>query len=369
MSESTTVHPEVAAFVAEVRARLLDLGEEQREDLLDGLEADLADQRADGADLGDPAAYAAELRAAAGLPEQPRRRTPPAWRAPRAEDVERLLDTARRQWFAELQRHPAGPRAWEVVAALRPAWWVARAWALVTWVDVWTGPWERVSVVPTLGVPLLGPALLAVAIAVSTLVGLGRLWPGSGPDRPLLPRVAVLVANVAALLALWSVATAGSAYLSSSPTPWAEQWSTTTADPPERGLHVDGRPVRNVFAYDADGRPLEGVQLFAADGRPLSVDPADAVHGPRRADRTVGCGWLNGTTRLFNVFPLGQRAQPDHLCTPDDPIDVPITAAQPPFAQVPPVTSPVTSPDPVPAEAVPVSPEPGSVPGPGAGRR
>jgi hypothetical protein len=352
---TTAVRPEVETFVAEVRARLADLTEEQREDLLDGLEADLSDQLADGADLGDPASYAAELRAAAGLPEQPRRasRPIPALRAPRAEDVERLLDDARRQWFAALERHPAGSRAWEVVSALRPAWWVARAWVLATTIDVWAGPWERISVVPTLGVPLLGPAVLVAAVVVSTLVGLGRLWPGSGPARPVLPRALVVAANVAAVCALFSVATGGSAYLSSNQVLRdTEYWAPP--EPRMRGLHLGEEPVRNVFAYDATGQPIEGVQLFAADGRPLTVEPAVAVHGPRRDDRTVGCGWLNGTTRLFNVFPLAQRAQPDHLCSPDDPIDVPITAAEPPFAQVPPVTSPVTAlPE---AQAIPTPP-------------
>ncbi|MCW2853652.1 MAG: hypothetical protein JWM84_3316, partial [Nocardioides sp.] len=75
----TPARPEVEAFVADVRARLADLSDDEREELLGGLEADLSDQVADGAVvLVDPAAYAAELRAAAGLPE----RTPARRRVP-----------------------------------------------------------------------------------------------------------------------------------------------------------------------------------------------------------------------------------------------------------------------------------------------
>ena len=73
MNDTVQTSPAVAAFVAQVRARLGDLTEEEREELLGGLEADLAERLAEGeTELGDPAAYAAELRAAAGLEPRPR---------------------------------------------------------------------------------------------------------------------------------------------------------------------------------------------------------------------------------------------------------------------------------------------------------
>ncbi len=69
------VRDEVDAFVAEVERRLADLTAEERDELVGGLRADLADRLADhdGPEppeqvLGDPASYAAELRAAAGFP-------------------------------------------------------------------------------------------------------------------------------------------------------------------------------------------------------------------------------------------------------------------------------------------------------------
>jgi len=62
------VRPEVADFLDKVRARLSDLTDEEREELLGGLEADLSELVSDGgsvAELGDPRAYADELRSAA----------------------------------------------------------------------------------------------------------------------------------------------------------------------------------------------------------------------------------------------------------------------------------------------------------------
>ena len=97
MNEDTVnleARPDVAAFVAAVRARLADLTDEEREELLGGLEADLSERLTEGeADLGDPAAYAAELRAAAGLEVRRRR----GWGSPHPakpirEDVTALLD-------------------------------------------------------------------------------------------------------------------------------------------------------------------------------------------------------------------------------------------------------------------------------------
>ena len=72
MTTTLDVNPTVADFATAVRRSLADLDAEDLSDLTDGLEADLADKLADGAELGDPAAYAAELRAAAGLEAPPR---------------------------------------------------------------------------------------------------------------------------------------------------------------------------------------------------------------------------------------------------------------------------------------------------------
>ena len=60
MNDTIGLAPEVDAFVAAVRARFADLDADEREDLLDGLEADTADLVAERGPeaLGDPDANA-----------------------------------------------------------------------------------------------------------------------------------------------------------------------------------------------------------------------------------------------------------------------------------------------------------------------
>ena len=89
---------DVRAYVRAVRAWLGDLPADEVEDLTAGMEADLAERAAEsggplGGLLGQPEAYAAELRSAAGLPPRVERggagcrarasRGPTAWRATR----------------------------------------------------------------------------------------------------------------------------------------------------------------------------------------------------------------------------------------------------------------------------------------------
>ncbi|QIG41707.1 hypothetical protein G5V58_01995 [Nocardioides anomalus] len=330
MNPTTAVHPEVAAFLDRVRRELLDLDEEQREELLDGLEADLSEQRAAGDPLPDPTAYAAELRAAAGLG---------AARAPRlrlrrpARSVADVLDEARDEWTSWTTRHEATRTAWTLVEALRPAWWVLRAWVAATLLDQLAGPWERVTLWPTLGVPLLGPVVLLAAVVISVLIGLGRLWPGSGPERSTAARLVLVGLNVVAVLLPLTFTL-----------PTGHQDHTVYASPlhPAKAPDVlrHGREVvRNIYAYDAQGQPLQGVQLFDQEGRPVAVSPRSSMG--RGQQREVTCPWLNGTTQLYNVFPLPQRTQKRGTCLRDlgqvgEPGFRPV-----PLASVPPV-SPVS---------------------------
>jgi hypothetical protein len=60
------------------------------------------------------------------------------------------------------------------------------------------------------------------------------------------------------------------------------------------------------------------------------------------ADRQETCPWFNGTTPLFNVYPLPQRAQRYGTCVGRvDPAKVgPQGFHEPPLASVPPATLP-----------------------------
>jgi hypothetical protein len=327
------VRPEVTAFVEEMRRELADLDDETRDELVGGLEADLSDQLADGAPLGDPGAYAAELRAAAGLPEARRRTLPsvPDLRAPGA-----LIDRSRARFLALVERPRLAP-ACEVAAALRPAWWVARAWVAVTTLDAFTGPWEQITLIPTLGAPLVGEAVLATAVVVSALIGLDRLWPGSGPDRPTASRIALLILNAGALLApaLWNAPWPG-AIVDDDWVAYDRGYRDGSRAVDDDGLRLDGNPIHNIYAYDATGKPIDRVQLFDEKGDPIEIGPSDGVTG-RRADRTVGCPARNGDVAVYNVFPLDQLTLRRGTCADvDDPDAV---RSDHPLASVPPINS------------------------------
>lgn len=349
MNEPTirlATRPEVSAFVEKVRDRLGDLTDEEREELVGGLEADINELVEDGgtvAELGDPRAYADELRTAAGI-ERP---APGAvgglirvrgTRKPVGRRVEGLLDGSRRRWF-ELVEVPALRPAWELLATLRPVWWVLRAWVAVQLLDMATQGGDLATPVPTLGGPLIGSLVWLVAIVVSVQLGRNRLWPGSGAARKTLARLTLLVLNAFAIV--MTPVVMGQFPASGT---WEYHDLVGYSEPP-RGLMLRGDHVENVFPYDAQGNPLEGVQLFDQDGAPLNVArwAGEEYHGDRVSTTYP---WFNGEQRLYNVFPLpvrdqnvyrwGTRHQPDAWTSTNPPL---LPSA--PLAVVPPVSLPV----------------------------
>jgi hypothetical protein len=127
MNTAPVVRSDVEQFVAAVREHFSDLDVAEREELLGGLEADTADlvaERGTGA-LGDPGAYAAELRAAAGLPAYAPRRA----RALPTIGLGDVLDEVHRFWDRALDALPGSPRGF--LESLQPVWWVLRA--VVAW--------------------------------------------------------------------------------------------------------------------------------------------------------------------------------------------------------------------------------------------
>ena len=314
MNEDTVkldARPDVTAFVAAVRARLADLTEEEREELLGGLEADLSERLEEGeADLGDPATYAAELRAAAGLEVRRRGWAVRRTARPFGEDVTALLDASRRRWEKEMAWRPWVTEGWNVAQTLRPAWWVLRAWLAVELLDVVLGPIEYLTVVPSLGTQFFGVLVLVVAVVVSALVGTGRLWVDVHAPGQWLGRLVLLGLNLFALVIAFP------SVLSAFPGAWDSHklangaiYSDGRASFPP-GLRDGGHYVRNVFAYDAAGDPLTGVQLFDQKGRPLSVTQDPYLGFYRTSDgpaRTYP--WFNGDQKLFNVYPLPVRPQ------------------------------------------------------------
>ncbi len=350
MNEQTIrleVRPEVSSFVEKVRARLSDLSDEEREELVGGLEADIAELVADGgsvSELGDPRAYADELRAAAGIERRQadtRAGASGLLRGVRSrrrlsERVNAVLDSVRRRWF-ELVEVPALGKPWEFLTTLRPVWWVLRAWVAVQLFDIVTQGGDLATPVPTIGGPLLGSLLWVVAIVVSVQVGRDKIWPGSGAARRTSARVVLLVLNTFAVLmtpvVLGQFPASGT---------WADQYYGGYYEP-EPGLMNQDQYVRNVYPYDDEGNPLTGVQLFDEDGNPLNVATfmSEDLDGDGRA--SIPYPWLNGEKELFNVFPLPERGQPAWRTEvlPDAWTSAnPPTLPTPPLAVVPPVSLP-----------------------------
>ena len=354
MNDILQSSPAVAAFVAKVRSRLADLTEEEREELVGGLEADLAERLADGeSELGDPDAYAAELRSAAGLEARLprwslRRRT--GQRRPLVDHVEELVDGLRDEWERWVAKDPRVAEGWTVAQALRPAWWVLRAWVAVQLLDMTVGPIEKPTLLPSLGSELLSVVLLLAAVTVSALLGLGRLGPRVVARRPRAARLLLLGLNGLALVVLPVV-------VSSFPDAWSSHRLANGgyyADAHEfhgPGLMVGNHYVRNVFAYDAQGNPLTGVQLYDQKGRPLVVNP-DPSHSTYRSAgiRVLTYPWFNGDQKLFNVYPLPVRRQAGYQRAPE-----PWSSAQPPALPSAPlaVVPPVALPTPVEATTAP----------------
>lgn len=335
MNETIRLTPEVDAFVAAVRARFGDLDADEREDLLDGLDADMADLVAERGPeaLGDPDAYAAELRAAAGLAPAARTRRGFGRRVPPLSPGVAIAD-ARTRFDAEIAERPWAGAAMEFLTAIRPAWWVLRAWLLVQAADALLGPWEELTLLPTLMIPGAGPTLLLLAVIVSVQVGRGT-WPTERLVPAARRRVLVLIGNLALLVVALPLTVSQAENQM-----WWDDYRYAMASARTSGVTNDGRMVCNLQAYDVAGQPLPGVQLFDDRGRSFDL---------RCPDRwgKAAYPWYLGDVARWNVFPLAERRQR----TDDRMVDGAYESPRPPAfpvtdrATVPAVTHPL-----VPAE-------------------
>lgn len=174
---------DVTDYVAQVRTALADLPPSARDELLDDLPEHLTEVAAEGEGplaerLGPPAAYAAELRAAAGAPTVRRR-----WRT-----VE-IRPRAAVGWVrARLQAIDTGTgpvigyqRGSDFLRLLRPAWWVARGY-LVALTVAELPAHDSIGLLPRVeaGNSTVAGAVLLVAFVI------GSIWLGQREIR--LPR-------------------------------------------------------------------------------------------------------------------------------------------------------------------------------------
>lgn len=299
---TSTVTPEIVSFAHGVRAALADLPADEVDELTDGLEADLAEAYAEDLqrELPDPAAYAAELRLAAGLPVRTKAKQG------LFSGLGAGLSDTRRDLGIAIRRNPMLSGIADFLGTLRPAWWVLRAW-LATWLVAAFFGSEQGFWFSGTGWLLV----LAAFIVVSVQLGLGR-WQGRGIAT------FVLIGNVVAILALPIVRAAadngGNGYDGSFDEGYSAGVDSALNDNKVEGLALNGKPLENIYAYGADGLPLSNVQLFDQSGHPINLfgniadDGVPCAPNSNECSELVQLGKLETGQTAQNIFPLGTIA-------------------------------------------------------------
>jgi hypothetical protein len=323
---TTTRRAEVDAYLAGVAAALADLPSDDRQDLLDELGTHLEElsQETDApleSRLGTPAAYAAELRASAGLPPAGARKN------------------LALVWAARLRPaldRPSVRSGHEFLASLRPVWWVVRAWILVATLAHWTErpSWStRLIVVPRIFNGTTGLCLTAVAIVVSVQLGRHRLGVGRAA------RNVSLLVNTVAVLAL--LPTLFSLVAASENTGCCISYQTVE-QVPAHGVYAGGEQVRNIYAYDGAGKLVTDLRLYDEHGRPLDLDLLNDANRRVLFDST---GAAVQNTYPIRYFEPGTRTVTSPFAAPN--IVVPPLVVQP--MTTPGATIGTASPQPTPS--------------------
>ncbi|MFD6177061.1 MULTISPECIES: hypothetical protein [unclassified Isoptericola] len=334
----TVLDAHARGYAQAVRLQLADLGPEVVDELTDGLEADLAEAytdasapldgvpgRPDAADdvaldlaahFGAAAAYAAELRTAAGLPlalpDAPGRSGKRSFAARRA----LVADRWRRAWHP-VTSTPQWDRLRVLGRELRPAWWVARGWLVGAVLVAWF----------TDGRPSLVPGGVGELMAMSLAALVSVQW-SRGHWLPVGWRARTTVAaSVVAVLAVPAVASAtydGSVHGSTGGGgSYDAGYAAAQNDASsvgyggysgDDGVWVDGMQVSNLFAYDAHGDPIKDVQLFDDRGRPVRTMTDDGAQQAWSVPDVEGTWFFRPATAddgrsRWNVYPL--RALPE----------------------------------------------------------
>jgi hypothetical protein len=316
---NSTVADEVAGYVSAVRAALNDLPPSVVDELLEDLPEHLAEVQAEGNGtlrdrLGEPEAYASELRTTAGFvggfPDPPPAR---GWALPReaVATARRVLDQADVRIGPVIGYEKAG----DFLLLLRPAWWVLRGY-LAAMAIVWIFDDSRDhGLLPRLGgSTLLALVWLAACLVASILIGKqARGW-SKWPRYALRAGTVVLV-----LFAISGFVTADN--------------DTRNSNSYPVGDYGGGNPysgVQDVYVYDSQGHLVPGARLFDQDGSPIQLG--------------------SGYPAYCSDPSTGESVQSHTLGYPYCPENAPFTAPQPsgsaPLVPVSPVPSGSVSPTP-----------------------
>ncbi|WP_116947152.1 HAAS signaling domain-containing protein [Jiangella endophytica] len=371
-STRATAHPAVATYVAAVRDELGDLPADELAEIAEDVRDHLDHVAAEYGDdvtidvlidrLGAPAAYAAELRAAAGMPQPaPEPALVPVgfvrrllrflvaffgWSAvglgalafvdtlfglsgaPALFGVPAivamvlagaatvLLVTGRDDPVAELRQVPTavllaqveewirsmpwGRPAIELVTSLRSAWWLLRAGALalITFAVFRSAPFSA--------------AVFLLAVVGS--VWLGRRTAAGEVRGPRLVAVqlanaglaigGVVMAGVVAAHGTWDgVQYVDGGYDYAGPADW---------DAGPTFYDAEGMPITNIFAYGPDGTLLENVRLYDQDGKPFDLGWSEECY-----DGAYDQSFVAANPWGEHVFPrLTVEVSPSGACQP-----------------------------------------------------
>lgn len=354
---AVTLDEQIRSFAAAVRAHLDDLPADELDEIVGGLTADLTDQAADNGgvlDLGDPAAYAEELRSAAGLPPrtETRRRTPlgvriRGWRDRTAQGI---------------RRSPIGAWVLDLLLVLRPVWWVLRGYGIYVVVlaviitKVGNGGALDHWMIPDTALEWGAVAVLAV---VSVQWGRGQWLP-----KNALRHIRT-VSSVVALIAL--VVTLPAAF-----TPRVEYVGDEYGL--QGGLRLDGVQINNIFAFDAEGDPIDQVQLFTGKGTPINLygqNGGQRLYSEKTGETEVGLqdDGMRVTIPaedyrgkpIWNIYPLDETDLDVDTYQPDLST---IKRPEPPFQKAPSIDATNATPSPTPSPADGTVPSPTETPAP-----
>ncbi|GLY22021.1 hypothetical protein [Micromonospora sp. NBRC 101691] len=269
----TVTEQEITAYAERVRAALADLPPAQRDELTEDLSEHLAEVAAeDGGPLvgrlGEPEAYAAELRAAAGAPVRTGRNLDQ-----RVAGLVLGVRTRLRALDVRLGPSLGYATASEYLRLLRPAWWLVRAYLAAMLVTA-------VSTGGTFGVlPSLGGSHLAGLVLLAACV-VGSLWLGRNAERlSRWPRRLVLVGSLGlAFFGLVGAATVDG----------RARWGGYQG---YDSVSVDNQysNIQDVFVYDGEGRLVRDARLFDQNGTPIRLGwPGYCqVPGPESVDDSI----------------------------------------------------------------------------------
>ncbi len=243
---SITLSPSKSAYLARVTEGLHDLPAEEREEMLQDLEAHLAEIEDEEVDrvLGTPEAFVEEFRVSAGLD------APTAAARPGLIDRVRTALDVRSAWLSALVDWPR----------IRPAWVWTRGWLVVcAWSFLYDYEGFERFPIPSIGMST------SVGLAFVILATWLSLWVDKGQQG--LRAFGSFAFSVVAGFALLGMLL--------SPMPTYSQLVEVYEQPvySEQLTARDGNPITNVYAYDMEGTPAE-VLLFDQAGRPLLTFPS-----------------------------------------------------------------------------------------------